>query len=79
MSLQYIRTGEKEFLNLVSVLTLHIDPTYFKIPIIGSKMIGETPRYAPTKRVKMDAKFKILFPQFFYIGVTFKFTYTYKM
>ena len=28
LSLQYIRTGGKEFLNLVSVLTLHIDPQY---------------------------------------------------
>ena len=27
--------GEKEFLNLVTVLTLHIDPQNLKIPIIG--------------------------------------------
>ena len=38
MSLQYIKTGEKEFLNLVSVLTLHIDPQILKITIIGSKI-----------------------------------------
>ena len=38
MSLQYIRTGEKEFLNLVSVLTLHLDPQILKITIIGSKI-----------------------------------------
>ena len=30
MSFQYIRTGKKEFLNLVTVLTLHIDPQYLK-------------------------------------------------
>ena len=30
--------GEKEFLNLVTVLTLHIDPQNLKITIIGSKM-----------------------------------------
>ena len=29
--------GEKEFLNLVTVLTLHIDPQNLKIPIIGPK------------------------------------------
>ena len=29
--------GGKEFLNLVTVLTLHIDPQNLKIPIIGSK------------------------------------------
>ena len=29
--------GEKEFLNLVAVLTLHIDPQNLKIPIIGPK------------------------------------------
>ena len=37
LSFQYIRMGEKEFLNLVTVLTLHIDPQNLKIPIIGSK------------------------------------------
>ena len=31
LSLQYIRTGKKEFLNLESVLTLHIDPQNLKI------------------------------------------------
>ena len=30
LSLQYIRMGKKEFLNLVTVLTLHIDPQYLK-------------------------------------------------
>ena len=30
MSFQYIRSGKKEFLNLVTVLTLHIDPQYLK-------------------------------------------------
>ena len=29
--------GGKEFLNLVTVLTLHIDPQNLKIPIIGPK------------------------------------------
>ena len=29
--------GEQEFLNLVTVLTLHIDPQNLKIPIIGPK------------------------------------------
>ena len=29
--------GEKEFLNLVTVFTLHIDPQNLKIPIIGPK------------------------------------------
>ena len=38
LSFQYIRTGKKEFLNLVTVLTLHIDPQNLKIPIIGSKI-----------------------------------------
>ena len=37
MSFQYIRMGEKEFLNLVTVLTLHIDPQNLKIPIIGAR------------------------------------------
>ena len=37
MSFQYIRMGEKEFLNLVTILTLHIDPQNLKIPIIGQK------------------------------------------
>ena len=31
LSFQYIRTGKKEFLNLVTVLTLHIDPQNLKI------------------------------------------------
>ena len=30
--------GEKEFLNLVTVLTLHIDPQNWKITIIGSQI-----------------------------------------
>ena len=38
LSLQYMRTGKKEFLNLASVLTLHIDLQNLKIPIIGSKI-----------------------------------------
>ena len=38
MSFQYIRTGKKEFLDLVTVLTLHIDPQNLEIPIIGSKI-----------------------------------------
>ena len=38
LSLQYIRTGKKEFLNLKSVLTLHIDPQHLKITIWGSKI-----------------------------------------
>ena len=30
LSFRYIRTEKKEFLNLVTVLTLHIDPQYLK-------------------------------------------------
>ena len=37
LSFQYIRMGEKEFLNLVTVFTLHIDLQNLKIPIIGQK------------------------------------------
>ena len=38
LSLQYIRTGKKEFSNLASVLTLHIDPQNLKITIIESRI-----------------------------------------
>ena len=31
------KNGGKEFLNLVTVLTLHIDPQNLKIPIMGPK------------------------------------------
>ena len=37
MSFQYIRSGKKEFLNLVTILTLHIDPQYLKNPYIRVK------------------------------------------
>ena len=63
--------GGKEFLNLVTVLTLHIDPQNLKIPIIGSKkkvvvnpiygyqnLSGEKYKCNGKRRVKTVTKFK---------------------
>ena len=50
LSIQYIRTGENEFLNLVTVLILHIDPQNLTIPIIGlsSKSLLKGPLFFAT-------------------------------